>query len=95
MAVQLEGSDEEILTCTAFLAFAQQFFVMIETARQWEMIESIDIYGESLINKMWDGDLTVVPTNQKEKENGEQLNRSALEGGYGDSGISRSIGGVL
>jgi len=44
---------EDVTTCTPYLAFAQQFFDMCETARQWGMMESIDVYGESLVNKMW------------------------------------------
>lgn len=49
---QVEVGDEVITTCTSFLAFAQQFFKMIEVSRQWGMIDSIDVHGESLINKM-------------------------------------------
>ena len=66
MEVEVGENREVVLTCAAFLAFAQQFFGIIETARKQGMIDSIDIYGESLINKMWDGDLTVVATEAKE-----------------------------
>jgi len=45
---------ETILTCTAYLAFAQQFFDMVDCAKQWKMLDTIEIYGESLVNKMWD-----------------------------------------
>lgn len=50
----VEVGGETVLTCTAFLAFAQQFFSMMETARKWGVIDSVDVYGESIINKMWD-----------------------------------------
>ena len=52
--LEVETNGQTVLTCTAFLAFAQQFFSMMETARQWGMPDSVDIYGESLVNKMWD-----------------------------------------
>lgn len=52
--VEVGEDHEPVLTCTSFLAFAQQFFYMVETTRKQGMIESIDVYGESLINKMWD-----------------------------------------
>lgn len=49
------GKDgPKILTCPSFLAFAQQFFRMIETAQARGMIESIDVYGHSLVNLMWE-----------------------------------------
>lgn len=54
MAVEVGDAREKVLTCTSFLSFAQQFFHMVETARRWGMIESVDVYGESLINKMWE-----------------------------------------
>jgi len=52
--VEVVVGGKDVTTCTPYLAFAQQFFDMCETARQWGMLESIDVYGESLINKMWD-----------------------------------------
>lgn len=52
--VEVGEEHEKVLTCSSFLAFAQQFFGMTETARQWGMIDSVDIYGESILNKMWD-----------------------------------------
>ena len=67
MEVEIDGSGETVLTCPSYLAFAQQFFLMIETARKWGMIDSVTVYGESLINKMWDGDLTAVDDGMKVK----------------------------
>lgn len=52
--VEVGEEHEKVLTCSSFLAFAQQFFGMTETARRWGMIDSVDIYGESILNKMWD-----------------------------------------
>lgn len=49
---EVETGGEKVLTCSAFLAFAQQFFSMMEIARKWGMLESVDIYGESLVKKM-------------------------------------------
>ena len=54
LEVEIGRGGERVLTCTAFLAFAQQFFRMTEIARRWGMLDTIDIYGESLITKMWD-----------------------------------------
>ena len=53
--VEVGENREKVLTCSSFLAFAQQFFGMTETARRWGMINSVEIYGESLITKMFDG----------------------------------------
>ena len=53
---EAEVGSEKVLTCAAFLAFAQQFFEMMDTARRWGMLESIDVYGESLVNKMFESD---------------------------------------
>lgn len=52
--IQVEVDGEMVLTCTSFLSFAQQFFSMMDIAKKWGMLESIDVYGESLVNKMWD-----------------------------------------
>ena len=52
--VEVGEEREKVLTCSSFLAFAQQFFGMTETARRWGMIDSVDIYGESLLTKMFD-----------------------------------------
>ena len=81
--IQIGDSEEPILTCTAFLAFVQQFFGLMETARRWGMIESIDVYGDSLINRMWEKP-------KWEKENGERLHVEPLESGYGIGGIGSS-----
>lgn len=58
---EAEVGGETVLTCSSFLSFAQQFFSMMETARQWGMLESIDVYGESLVNKMWDRSVADAP----------------------------------
>lgn len=49
---QVEIDGESYITCASFISFAQQFFRMVEMARRARMIESIDVYGESLVNKM-------------------------------------------
>ena len=54
LEVEVGEAHEPVLTCTSFLSFAQQFFNMLETQRKWGMTDSVDIYGESLLNKMWD-----------------------------------------
>ena len=64
--VEIAEGGGTALTCPSYLAFAQQFFSMIETARKWGMIDSITVYGESLVNKMWDGDLTAVDKGLRE-----------------------------
>ena len=51
---QVGKDGPKVLTCPSFLAFAQQFFRMIDSARARGMIESIDLYGESLVNLMWE-----------------------------------------
>ena len=70
---QLDVGDETIFTCTSFIAFVQQFFKMMETARQWGMLQSVDVYGESLITKMWENsdEFNRITSASKEKENGE------------------------
>lgn len=93
--IEVEGSGETVLTCAAFLAFAQQFFLMVEMARRLGMLDSIDVYGESLVTKMWDGDLAMVPLDQKENRNGQLINRPALEDRHGNGGLGGSVGGVL
>jgi len=50
--VEIGEEGDEAQTCTSFLAFAQQFFKMMELARRWGMIDTIDVYGESLVSKM-------------------------------------------
>lgn len=54
--MEVEVNGETVLTCTPFLAFAQQFFEIVEQARKAEMIHSLTVHGESLINKMWAAD---------------------------------------
>lgn len=54
MEIEVGEEREKVLTCTSFLAFTQQFFNMVKTARQWGMLDTIEVHGESLINKMWD-----------------------------------------
>lgn len=51
---ELEVGDETVLTCNSFIAFAQQFFSMVEIARQWKMLDRINVHGESLVTKMWE-----------------------------------------
>ena len=51
---EVEVDGEKVLTCSSFLSFAQQFFSMVDIAKQWGMLESVEVYGESLVNKMWD-----------------------------------------
>ena len=53
--VEVEVGGETVLTCSSFLAFAQQFFTMTATAWRWGLIDRVQIYGESLITKMFDG----------------------------------------
>ena len=51
-----EVEGQQILSCNSFLSFAQQFFSMIEVAERWGMVESVKVYGESLVNAMALGD---------------------------------------
>ncbi len=45
--------DEDIFkTTTAYLAFAQQFFKLMEMAKQTNMISKVKVYGDSLVNAM-------------------------------------------
>src|SRR3990167_7936325 len=46
--------DKEYITCASFISFAQSFFHMMEGGRKSGLLDSIDVYGESLVNKMWD-----------------------------------------
>ncbi len=50
---EAEIDGEIYITCASFISFARQFFVMIDKARKAGLIDSIDVYGESLVNKMW------------------------------------------
>lgn len=69
--VEIGEEGEKVLTCTSFLAFAQQFFGMVEMQRKWGMLDSIDIYGESLLNKMWENP-------NWENEHGKRSDRQSL-----------------
>lgn len=51
-----EVEGQSLLSCNSFLSFAQQFFSMVEVAERWGMLNSITVYGESLVNAMALGD---------------------------------------
>ena len=50
----VEVGEEKVLTCTTFLAFAQQFFRMVGVAAKNGLLKAVDIHGESLVNKMFE-----------------------------------------
>lgn len=52
--VMIDG--QALLTCNPFLSFAQQLFPMIDHAGRVGMLESLDVYGPSLVNAMATGD---------------------------------------
>lgn len=47
--VSAKGSVQRYRTTAAYLSFAQQFFKLMEMARQEELIESVRVYGDSLV----------------------------------------------
>ncbi len=53
MPIFIDG--EEILTSHSFLMFAEQALDMVSVAHQEGVLDSVKFYGESLINKLWDG----------------------------------------
>ncbi len=53
---KIEADGEMVLTCSSFLAFAQQFFQMMSLAKEANMLDEIKVYGDSLVNRMWDRD---------------------------------------
>ena len=64
--VEIDG--QEYITCASFISFAQSFFHMMEGGRKSGLLESIDVYGESLVNKMWDK--SVIEPAEKELAHG-------------------------
>jgi hypothetical protein len=56
MPVIIDG--EEILTTSAFLLFANQALDMVSVAHAEGVLKSVRFYGESLVNKLWDGKWT-------------------------------------
>ena len=55
-SVSAVGQDRRYLTNAAYLAFAQQFFKLMELARRCELIETVQIYGDSLVKAMHKAD---------------------------------------
>ena len=53
---EVEADGDIVWTCSSFLSFSQQFFRMVSLAKKAEMLDDIHVYGESLVNKMWDRD---------------------------------------
>ena len=51
-SVSAAGHDRRYLTNAAYLAFAQQFFKLMEMARRCELIETVQIYGDSLVKAL-------------------------------------------
>ena len=47
--VSARGDEKRYRTNSAYLSFAQQFFKLMEMARQWGLIETVKIYGDSLV----------------------------------------------
>jgi len=47
--VSAKGSEARYRTTAAYLSFAQQFFKLMEMARREELIESVRVYGDSLV----------------------------------------------
>ena len=56
---EIEADGEIVLTCSSFLAFSQQFFTMVSRAKEAGILDDIHVYGESLVNKMWDRDAEI------------------------------------
>ena len=52
--IDIEVDGRVFKTTPPYLSFAQQFFKLIDMARSFGMVESIDVYGDSLVNAMWD-----------------------------------------
>jgi SAM-dependent methyltransferase len=53
MPIVIDG--KEIITTGAFLEFANQALDLFSVAHQEGMLNSVKVYGESLINYLWDG----------------------------------------
>jgi len=51
---QVEVNDRVFRTTTAYLSFAQQFFKLIDMARSIGMVDSVNVFGDSLVNSMWE-----------------------------------------
>lgn len=47
--VSAKGQTQRYRTTAAYLSFAQQFFKLMEMARRDELIESVRVYGDSLV----------------------------------------------
>lgn len=50
--VKIEGRD--YITCASFVSFAQSFLRMVRDGHACGMLKAVDVYGESLINKMFE-----------------------------------------
>ena len=44
--------DQNYVTTSAYFSFAQQFFVLYDTAKQSNMLDKVVIYGDSLVKTM-------------------------------------------
>ena len=51
---EIEADGNIVYTCSSFLSFSQQFFRMVSMAKEAKMLDDIHVYGDSLINMMWD-----------------------------------------
>jgi len=50
--IKVRVENRDFTTTTAYMAFAQQFFVLREFGRDNGMLESVKVYGDSLVNAM-------------------------------------------
>ena len=53
LPIEIDG--EEILTSGSWIEFANQALDLLSVAHQEGALDSVKVYGESLINKLWDG----------------------------------------
>jgi len=53
LAVDIGG--ETVLTTPSFLEFARQSLDLFSVAHNEGLLNSVKVYGESIVNKMWDG----------------------------------------
>ncbi len=51
---EVEVDGDVVYTCSSFLSFSQQFFRMVTLAKNADMLDDIQVYGDSLVNMMWD-----------------------------------------
>lgn len=55
MVLPVEIQGQTYFTTGAFLEFARQTLDLVSAGHQEGMLKSVKFYGESLVNKMWDG----------------------------------------